>query len=79
MVVSVRAGACEVEGIYMLRIMHASREKKAALGLLCIALGDYSNTVVADDGDQEKTMQHSYRCRKVNNLFVLLDVNTNII
>ena len=57
MVVSVRAGACEVEGIYMLRIMHASREKKAAR-LLCIALGDYSNTVVADDGDQEKTMRH---------------------
>ena len=38
--------------------MHASTKKKAALGLLRVALGDYSNTVVADDGDQEKTMQH---------------------
>jgi len=33
------------------RIMHASTKRKAALGLLRVALGDYSNTVVADDGD----------------------------
>jgi hypothetical protein len=59
----------------MFTIMHASRKKKAALGLLCIALGDYSNTVA--DGDQEKTMQHTNRCRKVHGLFVLLEMNTN--